>query len=224
MSNGYWSKYKWVTHEGKLPLFIEWGFGEINYLIHSEIPQKILDLGVGDGKLIFSVPKFHHLFGIDTAKDQLEITENIAKNNNVELELRQGSFDEIPLDSNSIDIIISNAALHHGKDKKKIFQEVYRVLKENGKFVFADFYNISGSKYKDRVNKKIQRNEDFAEQFTRSLKDTYNSIPEKIKENHPPEYHVDPFELMEMLQEVGFRKCELIPGFDCAYSIIYAKK
>ncbi len=47
-----------------------------------------------------------------------------------------GSFLNIKLDSESIDIVVANCSLHHSHDIKKTLEEIYRVLK-NGGYIFV---------------------------------------------------------------------------------------
>lgn len=49
-----------------------------------------------------------------------------------------GNFEAIPLADESQDIVLSQDAILHSGDRKKVVQEVHRVLKPGGKFVFTD--------------------------------------------------------------------------------------
>ena len=49
-----------------------------------------------------------------------------------------GSFEEIPLPDGSVDLVWSQDAILHSGNRKKVFQEVARVLSKGGQFIFTD--------------------------------------------------------------------------------------
>lgn len=54
------------------------------------------------------------------------------------VEVTQGSFEKIPYADNSFDIAWSQDAILHSSDRTTVFQEVKRVLKPGGEFIFTD--------------------------------------------------------------------------------------
>ncbi len=49
-----------------------------------------------------------------------------------------GSFEDIPLPNGSVDLVWSQDAILHSGDRKKVFEEVARVLAKGGQFIFTD--------------------------------------------------------------------------------------
>ncbi len=54
------------------------------------------------------------------------------------IEIIDGSYDEVPLDSESFDVVWSEDAILHSNNKTKVIQEAHRLLKPGGDFVFSD--------------------------------------------------------------------------------------
>ena len=64
-----------------------------------------------------------------------ENTNKLGFNN---VEFRLGDIEEMPIEGNSIDVIVSNCVLNLVPDKKKAFSETFRVLKPEGHFSVSD--------------------------------------------------------------------------------------
>ena len=54
------------------------------------------------------------------------------------VEIIQGSFEDIPYSNNSFDIVWSQDAILHSGDRCLVFQEIKRILKPGGEFIFTD--------------------------------------------------------------------------------------
>jgi ubiquinone/menaquinone biosynthesis C-methylase UbiE len=94
----------------------------------------IIDSGCGPGRYTDVLSEYnpHKIIGIDSGKDI--ITENrkrFSKNHNIEM--IHGFCDNLPLEDNSTDLVISAGVLHHLPDPmEKLIVEHARVIKENG--------------------------------------------------------------------------------------------
>ena len=106
-----------------------------NFLLNYNF-KNLMDLGCGEGSWYSSYKKmgFKRIIGIDISKERLEKAKEVGYD-----EVYCQNAYELPLEDNSQDCIISNNMILHvlqDEDKIKIFQEIKRVLSNNGIFVF----------------------------------------------------------------------------------------
>ncbi|MBP1656193.1 MAG: arsM [Bacteroidetes bacterium] len=103
----------------------------------------VLDLGSGAGIDVFvaaqTVGPTGHVIGVDMTDAMLEKAErNRIKLGIRNAEFRKGEIESLPVDSASIDRIISNCVINLVPDKRRAFAEISRVLKSGGKFIVSD--------------------------------------------------------------------------------------
>lgn len=100
----------------------------------------ISDLGCGTGELLedLSVHGADKLIGIDSSPEMLEQA-RLRLSGYVNTELRLGEVEHLPMKNKEIDIAVMSMVLHHIPQPRRPIQEVFRVLKQGGIFVLADF-------------------------------------------------------------------------------------
>ena len=103
----------------------------------------VLDLGSGAGFDCFHAARrvgdFGKVIGVDMTEEMIQKAEVNAKNYCIEnVEFRLGEIEKLPVDDDSVDIIISNCVINLAPDKLKVFQESYRVLKNTGRMFVSD--------------------------------------------------------------------------------------
>jgi len=105
--------------------------------------DSVLDLGSGAGNDCFVaraiVGETGKVTGIDFTDAMLEkARKNVAKLGFSNVVFVKGDIEEMPLEDNQFDVIVSNCVLNLVPDKTKAFSEIYRVLKPSGHFCVSD--------------------------------------------------------------------------------------
>jgi arsenite methyltransferase len=107
--------------------------------------ETIVDLGSGAGIDVFlsanKVGSSGRVIGIDMTDEMLEKAKKAAKENGyTNVEFRKGDIEKrIPIEDNSVDLVISNCVINLTTDKVSTFKEIYRILKQGqGRMVISD--------------------------------------------------------------------------------------
>jgi SAM-dependent methyltransferase len=118
----------------------------------------VLDLGSGTGFDSFlaarKVGTKGKVIGVDITPEMVEkAKENAKKSGFTNVKFKLGDIENLPLENESVDVIISNCVINLAPDKRKVFSEANRVLKQNKKMYVSDIVlleNISEEKKKDK--------------------------------------------------------------------------
>ncbi|MFW9780811.1 MAG: methyltransferase domain-containing protein [Candidatus Heimdallarchaeota archaeon] len=113
-------------------------------VVHSINRGVLVDVGSGTGFLSIEIAKKApelSIYGIDLSKKMVEISSGHAKRfNNVQFQWANAT--QLPFEENSIDLIISTGSFHHWKHPFKVFNECYRILKNNREaWIYDGCYN-----------------------------------------------------------------------------------
>ena len=103
----------------------------------------VLDLGSGAGNDCFVaraiVGKTGKVTGLDFSEEMLaKARQNAEKLGYENVKFVSGDIEEMPLEDEQVDVVISNCVLNLVPDKNKAFAEIIRVLKQGGHFCVSD--------------------------------------------------------------------------------------
>jgi len=105
--------------------------------------EHVIDVGSGGGFDSFvAVPQVGargKVIGVDMTKEMLaksRSTANVLGLSNVEF--REGLAEHLPVEDNWADVVISNGVINLCAGKRRVFNEVMRVLRPGGRLQFAD--------------------------------------------------------------------------------------
>ena len=105
--------------------------------------EAVLDIGCGAGFDILVSSRLVGLTGrvcgIDFTPEMVACAQsNLRRAGVSNVEVRLASSEVIPYDDSTFDVVISNGVLNLSPYKEKSFQEIFRVLRTDGRFQFAD--------------------------------------------------------------------------------------
>lgn len=151
--------------------------------------DSVLDIGCGAGVDLcvasLLVGDTGHVYGLDVTPAMVEKSKHHANLTNLSnIAVSEGSIEELPFSDNSVNVVISNGAINLASSKEKVFSEIYRVLKKNGKLYFSDMI-----KDENNLNENNCNSESWADCVAGTLMGS---------------------ELISMLTDAGFTQTQLL--------------
>ncbi|MBI1746747.1 MAG: methyltransferase domain-containing protein [Acidobacteria bacterium] len=147
-----------TSHIPQEALDVAYGCGSPVGLADVKEGEVVVDLGSGGGIDCFIAAKLvgpsGRVVGIDMTDEMLEkalinkvkVAARLAYD---VVEFKKGYLEEIPLPNKSADLIMSNCVLNLSPDKKRVFLEMWRVLKDHGRIAISD--TVAADKLPDHM-------------------------------------------------------------------------
>lgn len=99
---------------------------------------RVLEIGVGSGLNLSLYPSGTHVVGLDPSPKLLAMARSVAGNRSESIELIEGTAESIPLPDHSMDTVVTTWTMCSIPDLTTAFAEVRRVLKADGRLLFAE--------------------------------------------------------------------------------------
>jgi SAM-dependent methyltransferase len=191
--------------------------------------ERVLDLGSGAGFDCFlaaqKVGKRGKVIGVDMTPEMLEkARSNARKGKYTNVEFRLGEIENLPVADNSVDAIISNCVINLVPNKRRVFEEAFRVLVLNGRLMVSDIVLLK------RLPEAVQKNvEAYAGCIAGAeIKDKYLELIRKAgfkqvkileEKTYPLEYIISEPETKEAINSLGMTLEEAREAANSAVSI-----
>ncbi len=135
------------------------GCGNPTALASLKEGEIVLDLGSGPGFDCFlaakKVGKKGKVIGVDMTPEMLDKARiNAKKGKYTNVEFRLGEIENLPVADNSVDIIISNCVINLAPNKKRVFEEAFRVLAPKGRLMVSDIVLLK--KLPDSIQNNVE--------------------------------------------------------------------
>ena len=176
--------------------------------------ETVVDLGSGAGIDVFlsvnKVSKSGKVIGIDMTDQMLDKARVNAKEGNyTNVEFRKGDIENnIPVDDNTVDVVISNCVINLTADKTSAFREVRRILKQGGRMVISDLV----------TDREIEQDQVNAEQWCSCIDGALT------RENYIQSIKKAGFENVDVLEERTYMEGEKVNGRKISSLVIRAIK
>ena len=123
----------------------------IDYQRKKVIPEAygvVLEIGIGPGSNLkhYDSSKISKIYGVDPSIELNEIARKRANKHDLEIEFLIESASKLSVEDNSIDTVVSTYALCSIPEPDKTLQEIKRVLKKDGFFIFSE-HGLSPDKF-----------------------------------------------------------------------------
>ena len=113
--------------------------GDLRREVLSEVDGEILEIGFGTGLNLEHYPeRVRRLMAVDPGVGMSRIARRRIKGSRIEVDLRVQTAEELPFEDGRFDCVVSTWTLCSIPDVQRALEEVYKVLKPGGRFIFLE--------------------------------------------------------------------------------------
>jgi len=121
--------------------------------------ETVLDLGSGGGLDCFlaarQVGENGKVIGVDMTPEMLARARSSAERLGIQnVEFRKGYLEDLPVEEDSVDVVVSNCVINLSPDKPQVFSEIYSALKPGGRVSVSDIVTNHPFSEEQRKNRE----------------------------------------------------------------------
>jgi SAM-dependent methyltransferase len=179
----------------------------------------VLDLGAGGGFDCFlaanRVGKTGRVIGVDMTPEMIgKARENARQGGYDNVEFRLGEMENLPAADGSVDVVISNCVINLVPDKRRAFQETFRVLRPGGRLMVSDIVLLG--ELPDAVRSSVQAyvgclaGAELKDDYLRAIEDAgFRDVTIVDDGNYPIKYMANDVAGEALRESVGMSKEEM---------------
>ena len=166
---------------------------------NTALGSNVLEVAPGPGYLSVELAKLgnYNITGLDISKTFVQIAKKKAEEAGVKVDFRQGDAAEMPFPDGTFDFAICTSAFKNFPEPITVLNEIFRVLKANGKAVIVDLN-------KDVPKEKLS---EFVGYMKLNLFDSYFT-KQTFKSLAKSAYTKT--EIQDLVQKSNFKQCEIV--------------
>jgi len=191
--------------------------------------ERVLDLGAGAGFDCFlaanKVGKEGKVIGVDMTPEMIDKARaNAKKGKYTNVEFRLGEIENLPAPDNSVDVVISNCVINLSPNKKRVFEEAFRVLSPKGRLMVSDIVLLK--KLPESIRKNVEAYSSCISGA--EIKDKYIELIRKAgfqgvkiieEKTYPLEYIISDSTTQEIVRSMNMSKEEVNEAANSVVSI-----
>lgn len=191
--------------------------------------ERVLDLGAGAGFDCFlaanKVGKEGKVIGVDMTPEMIDKARaNAKKGKYTNVEFRLGEIENLPAADNSVDVVISNCVINLSPNKKRVFEEAFRVLSPKGRLMVSDIVLLK--KLPESIRKNVEAYSSCISGA--EIKDKYVELIRKAgfqdvkiieEKTYPLEYIISDSTTQEIVRSMNMSKEEVNEAANSVVSI-----
>ena len=118
--------------------YMHYKFGDVKNAMFKDHPDRLVEIGSGTGENMRYLRKGTHLIAVEPNIHMHERLKKTAEKYGINLEIKSLVGEAIDLEDNSCEFVMSTLVLCTVQDLEECLQQIKRILKPSGKFVFIE--------------------------------------------------------------------------------------
>jgi arsenite methyltransferase len=191
--------------------------------------ERVLDLGAGAGFDCFlaanKVGKEGKVIGVDMTPEMIDKARaNAKKGKYKNVEFRLGEIENLPAADDSVDVVISNCVINLSPNKKRVFEEAFRVLAPKGRLMVSDIVLLK--KLPESIRKNVEAysscisGAEIKDKYVELIREAgFQDVKIIEEKTYPLEYIISDSTTQEIVRSMNMSKEEVNEAANSVVSI-----